>query len=134
MYNHQWFPNTSAQSPFLILAIIQIAVSKMPRSATDATRFTSTTPHASKPPSAIKPEVSAKVKTPGPAGETPQEKVRRLRAAANRARDAKVSNFDRLIVSGRIWADRIHRVTALTLIGATGMASFLLISFGLTQN
>jgi len=94
----------------------------MPRSATDATRFTSTTPHASKPPSAIKPETPAKVKPPGSAGETPQEKVRRLRAAADRARDAKISNFDRLIVRGRVWADKIHRFTALTLIGATVIA------------
>jgi hypothetical protein len=98
----------------------------MPRSATDATRFTSTVPHASakhlpasKLPSSL--NTQRKTQTPGPAGETPQEKVRRLRAAADRARDAQVSAFDKVIVRGRVWADTAHRITAWTLIGATGM-------------
>jgi hypothetical protein len=59
---------------------------------------------------------------PGPPGETPQQKVRRLREAAARARDAKVSGFDRVLVRGRVWADRAHRFTALSLIGITGLS------------
>lgn len=96
----------------------------MPRSATDATRFTSTTPHAhtKPPPSAANINRGTKpARTPGPPGETPQEKVRRLRAAADRARDAQVTTFDKLLVRGRVWADRAHRFTALSLIGATCM-------------
>ncbi|KAF4621545.1 hypothetical protein G7Y89_g14529 [Cudoniella acicularis] len=95
----------------------------MPRSATDATRFTSTTPHVSaKPPPGGIPLKSLPNRTPGPKGETPQEKVRRLRAAADRARNAEVSTFDKIIVRGRAWADRAHRITALSLIAATFIA------------
>ncbi|KAH8663006.1 cytochrome oxidase c assembly-domain-containing protein [Tricladium varicosporioides] len=96
----------------------------MPRSATDATRFTSTIPHASaKPPSGqTVPLKSLPNRKPGPQGETPQEKVRRLRAAADRARNADVSTFDKVIVRGRVWADRAHRFTALSLIAATFIA------------
>lgn len=98
----------------------------MPRSATDATRFTSTTPYASAkpPPSAVNLQSNRAPlpqKSKGPVGETPQEKIRRLRAAADRAKDAQVTTFDRVIVKGRVWADRIHRFTALSLIGLTGM-------------
>jgi hypothetical protein len=93
----------------------------MPRSATDATRFTSTTPHASAKLPPNPPANALPQRTPGPPGETPQEKVKRLRAAADRARDAQVSNFDKVILRGRVWADRAHRFTALSLIGITGM-------------
>lgn len=94
-----------------------------PRSAADATRFTSTTPHASaKPASSAVPTRGGapKPRTPGPPGETPQQKVARLRAAAQRNRDAQVSGVDKLIVRGRVWADRAHRFTTLTLVGITG--------------
>jgi len=50
--------------------------------------------------------------------------VKRLREAASRARDAKLTTFDKAIVRGRVWADRAHRFTALTLIGITGMIPF----------
>jgi hypothetical protein len=93
----------------------------MPRSAIDATRFTSTTPHA-----------AAKVYPPGPGtwalpqtksglGETPQEKVRRLRAAADAAKLGQISTFDKLVIRGRVWADRAHRFTTLSIVGATCM-------------
>ncbi|KAI9744097.1 MAG: hypothetical protein M1818_002249 [Claussenomyces sp. TS43310] len=93
----------------------------MPRSATDATRFTSTTPHASvrPPPSAGK--MPLRQRNPGPAGETPQQKVARLRAAAAKAHDADISTLDRFAIRGRVWADRAHRFTALSLIGITGI-------------
>jgi hypothetical protein len=47
--------------------------------------------------------------------------VRRLRAAADKAREAQISTFDKMIIRGRVWADRAHRFTALSLIGATCM-------------
>ena len=94
----------------------------MPRSAIDATRFTSTTPHASAKHASNQPSNTIPKKTPGPVSETPQEKVRRLRAAANKARDAQVSTFDKVILRGRVWADRAHKFAALSLIGITCMA------------
>lgn len=102
----------------------------MARSASDATRFTSTTPHASSiPPSAANLQSSSSLQkqqklrksAPGPVGETPLEKVKRLRAAADRARDAQVTTFDKVILRGRVIADFAHRATTLFLIGATGM-------------
>lgn len=81
----------------------------------DPTHFHPTTPHAS----------SRIEKTPGPPGETPQEKVRRLREVAARARDAKISRLDKFLVHGRLWADRIHRTTTLSLIGITVVAGVI---------
>ncbi|KFY72785.1 hypothetical protein V499_07120 [Pseudogymnoascus sp. VKM F-103] len=99
----------------------------MARSPSDATRFTSTTPHATKPfyptssnpgPSTLPPNEAAAA----PAGETPQQKVRRLREAANRAREGRLTGFDKVVMRGRVWADRAHRVTTLGLIGITCIA------------
>lgn len=86
-----------------------------PRSVADATRFTATGPHAftRTPPASP---------TPAAAPETPQQRVARLRGAAQQAKLAQVSTFDRLVDRGRIWADRAHRVVAIGLIGATGAA------------
>ncbi|KAK2626817.1 hypothetical protein QTJ16_003992 [Diplocarpon rosae] len=100
----------------------------MQRSATDATRFTSTIPHASgKSPSkasALSRNLPSRTPGPGtaPAGETPQEKVKRLRAAANRARDAQITTFDKMILRGRVWADRAHKFVTLSLIAASILA------------
>ncbi|CAL3963853.1 unnamed protein product [Diplocarpon coronariae] len=100
----------------------------MQRSATDATRFTSTIPHASaKSPS--KSSTSSRnlpprkpVPNTAPIGETPQEKVKRLRAAANRARDAQITTFDKVVMRGRVWADRAHKFVTLSLIAASILA------------
>lgn len=54
-------------------------------------------------------------------GETPKEKVTRLRAAHEAAKQAQVTRWDRIVVRGRVWADVAHRVTVLGLIGVTGM-------------
>lgn len=99
-----------------------LIVTTMPRSATDATRFTSTTPHATAkiPPPSARSWAIPRAK-PGPSGETPQEKVRRLRAAANAAKLDQISTIDKVIARGRVWADRAHRFTSLTLISATCM-------------
>lgn len=100
------------------------SLAEMPKSATDATRFTSTTPHAhtKAPPNA--PFNSLPRRTPGsvsPPGESLQAKVRRLRAQADKQRDAQVPKFDKVIMHGRVWADRFHRVVTMSLIGATRM-------------
>jgi hypothetical protein len=87
-----------------------------PRSVADATRFTATGPHAftRAPPSSGS----------ASGGETPQQRVARLREAANRAKMDQVGTFDRIVDRGRIWADRAHKVVAIGLIGATGALLF----------
>ncbi|OQO01359.1 hypothetical protein B0A48_12914 [Cryoendolithus antarcticus] len=107
----------------------------MPRAPTDATRFTSTSPHMSAaPPSstfAANPSPSFASSTAIPAGsqiqfgssppqnETPQQKISRLRSAAAANRRIKLSTFDRVVITGRVVADKAHRYTAIGLIGAT---------------
>ena len=52
--------------------------------------------------------------------ETAQVRVARLRAAAKKAKEQEsVTVTEKLYIHGRIWADRLHRATALGLIGAT---------------
>ncbi|CAK3817013.1 hypothetical protein SEPMUDRAFT_164801 [Lecanosticta acicola] len=109
----------------------------MPRSPSDATRFTSTGPYVSTKPSGsatnfaanptTAPPFSAAVPNAAnqinfgqaPQGETPQQKIARLRAAAAAAKRGKESTFDKSVRIGRVWADRAHRVTAYSLIGLT---------------
>jgi hypothetical protein len=93
----------------------------MVRSAKDATRFTATTPYASAKPQGQFTPAPVHMGQAAPSGETPQQKIARLRAAAARARTGKESNFDAVVRVGRRWADRAHRVTAYSLIGLTGM-------------
>jgi len=92
----------------------------MPRSASDATRFTATGPYAAaKTPAASS---SIPIGKAAPRNETPQQKIARLRAAAAQARAGQETGFDKTVRVGRRWADRAHRVTAWSLIGLTGMA------------
>ncbi|KAI0999546.1 hypothetical protein K3495_g8651 [Podosphaera aphanis] len=91
----------------------------MSRSASDATRFTSATPHASSILQNAGPSKPSQQRRPG---ETPQERVRRLRAAADKARQAQMSPFDRWIARGRVWADVAHTITTSTLIAASVIA------------
>ncbi|GAB7361982.1 hypothetical protein MBLNU230_g2019t1 [Neophaeotheca triangularis] len=111
----------------------------MPRTPTDATRFTATHPHISSQPSAFAsnptpsssptsqnpskqpPSRIAHLAGPAPENETPQQKILRLRRAAAAARQTPEHNFDRAVRIGRVWADRVHRVTAWGLIGLTGV-------------
>lgn len=95
----------------------------MPQSAYNATRFTSTTPHVSQ--TLNKDKFVRSPRIPGPPHETPQEKVRRLRAAADKARKAQISTLDRWIARGRIWADVAHTITTTTLIAASVIAGGL---------
>lgn len=62
--------------------------------------------------------------------ETAQARVARLRAAARKAKEQESATVaEKLYVHGRIWADRLHRATALGLIGATcGFFFFFLFS------
>ncbi|KAM7186803.1 Cytochrome oxidase c assembly domain containing protein [Naviculisporaceae sp. PSN 640] len=121
-----------------------------PRSVSDATRFTPTTPHASS--KAAQPRFSTPVSArgqaaavgvgaraaplPGGAGvgssgippkfhETPEQKVARLRAAHLRAKAAEVSKFDKIIDGGRRFFDSAHKVTVMGLIGFTILAGFV---------
>lgn len=91
----------------------------MARSVSDATRFTSTGPYASAKPGSFTPS-SINIRKPAPAGETPQQKIARLRAAAAEARSGNEATFDKVVRVGRVWADRAHRFSAYTLIGFTG--------------
>ncbi|MCJ1398919.1 hypothetical protein MMC11_002120 [Xylographa trunciseda] len=127
----------------------------MSRSAVDATRFTATSPHAYSKPNTLRSAASntfspssyprshalprnAKHQSPpaGPppgkpsVGETAAQKVARLRAAHAMQKEAQISTWDRIVVRGRVIADRAHRFTALGLIGLTivagGVATFAL--------
>lgn len=155
-----------------------MAIPTPPRSVSDATRFTSTTPHAMNAAAAAafrrakvntaqaayasssssssknnqrfqKPTGSTstpgatsrsgqsppKVVRPPPAGstggsanvafsgETPEQKVARLRAAHQAAKNAKVSSLDRIIGGTRRIFDNAHRITIISLIGFTGESS-----------
>ncbi|SPQ26723.1 c5b105de-5bf2-4223-99d3-b9484872129b [Thermothielavioides terrestris] len=117
-------------------------LSAAPRSVSDATRFTATTPHASSKAAAPPPpprfsapkSANAAPVPPGPAGggsnggpsrlqETPEQKVARLRAAHQRAKAAQVSALDKVIGAGRRLFDSAHRVAVVGLVGFTVFAS-----------
>lgn len=85
----------------------------------DPTLFTATSPVATAKPTPKNTRVA--IGGPAPPGETPLQKVARLREAARKARAANESPAERLIERGRLWADRAHRFTTLSLIGFTGM-------------
>lgn len=87
-----------------------------PRSVKDATRFTSTIPHAtSKSGSAVTP------KAPRIPGETPEQRVRRLRQAHLAAQKAQISKTDRVIDVSRRFFDVAHRWTVGGIVIFTGM-------------
>jgi len=83
-----------------------------PRSVADATRFTPTGPHAFT-------RTTLSAAATATVGETPQQRVARLREAARRAKSNQISTVDKIIDRGRVWADKAHRVAAFSLIGAT---------------
>lgn len=92
-----------------------------PRSATDATRFTSTTPQ---PKSKASSGPAGKGGAGGaPGGETLEQRVQRLRAAHQAARAAPLSMADRVADKGRKVFDVMHKVTLVGLIGFTGMSA-----------
>lgn len=95
-----------------------------PRSVSDATRFTPTTPHASSK-SAHTPKTSPKDPKTPKFVETPEQRVARLRAAHLKAKQAQVSRMDRIIDGSRRFFDSAHKVTVLGLIGFTVMAGLV---------
>ncbi|EAA31277.2 hypothetical protein NCU05551 [Neurospora crassa OR74A] len=105
-----------------------------PRSVSDATRFTPTTPHASS--KSADPRLNTykgsstcpkEPKMPGTPKfvETPEQRVARLRAAHLKAKQAQVSRMDRIIDGSRRFFDSAHKVTVLGLIGFTVMAGLV---------
>lgn len=107
------------------------------RTASSATRFTATTPHASSKlaSGAAKAPTSRFTPVPGQGGpkkvvgsggsslgaETPEQRVARLRAAHNAAKNAKISRFDSILARARPFFDSAHRITVMGLVGLTGM-------------
>ncbi|KAI9816369.1 MAG: hypothetical protein M1826_001836 [Phylliscum demangeonii] len=111
----------------------------MPRSVTDATRFTPTGPDASsaQPRSWARSLLPRPAPAPAPAPapkavnvkrETPLEKVARLRAANRLAKTATLTTFDKVVLAGRVWADRAHRFTVYGLM----LASVVIATFAIT--
>ncbi|KAK1836762.1 cytochrome oxidase c assembly-domain-containing protein [Podospora conica] len=108
-----------------------------PRSVSDATRFTASTPHASSKsssrlappaPSPTTPRINpaaAAGGSPPPFVETPEQRVARLRAAHRRAAAAKISRFDRIVDSSRRLFDSAHKIAVMTIITATAVAGLV---------
>lgn len=95
------------------------------------TRFTANSPHASqKPAAATSPQASSSPApsrfSAGPDGETPAQKVARLRMQARAQKmNAQLSTADRVLVTGRRWADNAHRATTYALLGLAGMSALV---------
>lgn len=92
-----------------------------PRSVKDATRFTSTIPHATSK-SASSPAATITKSSSRIPGETPEQRVRRLRAAHLAAQNARISKSDRLIDSSRRFLDVAHKWTVGGVILFTAVA------------
>jgi hypothetical protein len=106
----------------------------MSRSAADATRFTATGPYVSSKvpyqlPNSVKSAQSQQQQSPKPSsssssGETPRQKVERLRAQARAAKlSQSTTAFDRIIERGRRVANGAHKVMIYSLITASGLSS-----------
>ncbi|KAJ4304931.1 hypothetical protein N0V90_000459 [Kalmusia sp. IMI 367209] len=95
-------------------------MSKSPR---DSTRFTATGVWAHTKPGGR--ATTLQFADPAPKNETPQQKVKRLRDAANRAKMAQVTKWDYMYLYGRMAADAAHRFTVYGIIFATGCIGVL---------
>ncbi|KAH7139210.1 hypothetical protein B0J11DRAFT_546705 [Dendryphion nanum] len=93
----------------------------MSRSRGDSTRFTPTGVWA-KPGTR---STTLQFADPAPKHETPQQKVKRLREAANRAKMAQVTKWDIMYLYGRLGADMLHKFTVYGIVFATGCISVL---------
>lgn len=93
----------------------------MSKHVKDATRFTATGVWAHTRPGGR--ATTLQFADPAPKNETPQQKVKRLREAANRAKMAQVTKWDYAYLYGRMAADAAHRFTVYGLIFATGMSN-----------
>ncbi|OAL49376.1 hypothetical protein IQ07DRAFT_587950 [Pyrenochaeta sp. DS3sAY3a] len=95
----------------------------MSKSTKDSTRFTATGVWAHTRPGGR--ATTLQFADPAPKNETPQQKVKRLREAANRAKMAQVTRWDYMYLYGRMAADAAHRFTVYGLIFATGCVGVL---------
>lgn len=95
----------------------------MSKHVKDATRFTATGVWAHTRPGGR--ATTLQFADPAPKNETPQQKVKRLREAANRAKMAQVTRWDYAYLYGRMAADAAHRFTVYGLIFATGCVGVL---------
>ncbi|KAF1947657.1 hypothetical protein EJ02DRAFT_498841 [Clathrospora elynae] len=94
-----------------------------PKVQQDSTRFTATGVWAHTRPGGR--ATTLQFADPAPKNETPQQKVKRLREAANRAKMAQVTRWDYMYLYGRMAADAAHRFTVYGLIFATGCVGVL---------
>ncbi|KAF2645049.1 hypothetical protein P280DRAFT_444359 [Massarina eburnea CBS 473.64] len=90
-------------------------MSKTPK---DSTRFTATGIWAHTKPGGR--ATTLQFAEPAPRNETPQQKVKRLKEAANRAKMAQVTRWDYMYLYGRMAADAAHRATVYGIVFATG--------------
>ena len=104
----------------LLPSFTQLSMSKHVK---DATRFTATGVWAHTRPGGR--ASTLQFADPAPKNETPQQKVKRLREAANRAKMAQVTKWDYAYLYGRMAADAAHRFTVYGLIFATGTPVYL---------
>ncbi|KAK0615613.1 cytochrome oxidase c assembly-domain-containing protein [Bombardia bombarda] len=109
-----------------------------PRSVSDATRFTPTTPHATSKTSEPRFGLPRSTQLEGAGGsggdggpgsskffETPDQKVARLRAAHRKAKAAQLSKFDKIVDGSRRFFDSAHKVAVMGLIGFTAIAGLV---------
>jgi len=96
-------------------------LARLSKSTGDSTRFTATGVWAR--PGMRK--TTLEFAGPAPKGETPQQKVKRLREAANRAKMAQVTKWDVMYFYGRTAADFAHRATVYGIVFATGCIGVL---------
>ncbi|KAJ4393550.1 hypothetical protein N0V93_002762 [Gnomoniopsis smithogilvyi] len=111
------------------------------RTASSATRFTATTPHASSKLGSGAPKAPTSRFAPAPGtgvprkpvesgrssagAETPEQRVARLRAAHEAAKNAKISRFDSILARARPFFDSAHRITVIGLVGLTAVAGLM---------
>ncbi|KAF2687303.1 hypothetical protein K458DRAFT_386133 [Lentithecium fluviatile CBS 122367] len=95
-------------------------MSKTPK---DSTRFTATGVWAHTKPGGR--ATTLQFADPAPKNETPQQKVKRLREAANRAKMAQVTKWDYMYLYGRMAADAAHRAAVYGIIFTTGCVGVL---------
>ncbi|KAM5346405.1 hypothetical protein ACJ41O_009410 [Fusarium nematophilum] len=91
-----------------------------PRTVKDATRFTSTIPHAT---SKTAGGSAAAPKAPRIPGESPEQRVRRLRQAHLAAQKAQISKTDKFIDASRRFLDVAHRWTIGGIVVFTAVAT-----------
>ncbi|GAB0133983.1 hypothetical protein EsDP_00002371 [Epichloe bromicola] len=98
-----------------------------PRSVKDATRFTSTIPHATSKTAGAAPAgrasaSAAPIPSPRIPGETPEQRVQRLRRAHIAAQKAQISRTDRVVDVSRRFLDVAHRWTVGGIVVFTAVA------------